>query len=104
MHHMPTARKRSPTVRNSAIRGFRARVLRIVAEIPVGRALSYGEVAALAGSSRAARAVGNIMRNNRDPQLPCHRVVRADGSAGGYNRGGAAAKRARLKAEGVVVK
>lgn len=49
--------------------------------------MTYGEVAALAGSDGAARAVGNIMKQNYDPTVPCHRVVRSDGTAGGYNRG-----------------
>jgi O-6-methylguanine DNA methyltransferase len=46
-------------------------------------------VAKLAGSPKAYRAVGNILNKNYDPQIPCHRVVRSDGTAGGYNRGSA---------------
>ncbi len=49
--------------------------------------MTYGEVARRAGNPRAARAVGTIMRANYDPTVPCHRVVRSDGTLGGYNRG-----------------
>jgi methylated-DNA-[protein]-cysteine S-methyltransferase len=66
---------------------FRDRVLKIVSRIPKGKTMSYGEVAFLAGSPGGARAVGNIMKNNWDPTIPCHRVVRSDGQPGGYNRG-----------------
>ena len=68
-------------------RGFKDRVLRAVRRIPKGQVLSYKQVAELAGSPRAYRAVGNIMNKNRDPKVPCHRVIRSDGRAGGYNGG-----------------
>lgn len=74
----------------------------IVGRIPKGSTMTYGEVATKAGNPKAARAVGAIMRTNFDPTIPCHRVVRSDGTPGGYNRG-AAKKIARLKAEGVVL-
>ncbi|MDQ5943694.1 MAG: methylated-DNA-[protein]-cysteine S-methyltransferase [Patescibacteria group bacterium] len=66
---------------------FKSKVLDVVRNIPKGQTMTYGEVAALAGSDGAARAVGNIMKQNYDPTVPCHRVVRSDGTAGGYNRG-----------------
>lgn len=66
---------------------FRELVLKVVSKIPKGEALTYKEVARRAGSPRAYRAVGNILNKNFDPQIPCHRVVRSDGKAGGYNRG-----------------
>lgn len=66
---------------------FRSRVLKIVKNIPRGAALSYRDVARLAGKPKAYRAVGNILNKNYDPKIPCHRVVRSDGSPGGYNRG-----------------
>jgi methylated-DNA-[protein]-cysteine S-methyltransferase len=62
--------------------------------------MTYGEVAALAGSPGAARAVGTIMATNFRPEIPCHRVIRADGSLGSYNRGGPAVKRRKLEEEG----
>ncbi len=80
---------------------FKIKVLNVVARIPKGQVMTYGQVAKLAGNARAARAVGVIMRANYDPKIPCHRVVRADGTVGGYNRG--ARKKIRLlKQEGVL--
>jgi O-6-methylguanine DNA methyltransferase len=61
--------------------------------------MTYAEVARRAGNARAARAVGNIMRANYDPTIPCHRVVRSDGAPGGYNRGGPKAKERLLRDE-----
>ncbi len=72
----------------------------VVRKIPKGETVTYSHVARLAGSPRAARAVGNILHTNYDPAIPCHRVVRADGTPGGYNRG-EARKRILLKEEGV---
>jgi len=68
---------------------FAERVLAIVGRIPYGKTLTYQEVARRAGSPRAFRAVGNIL-NRYDPRVitvPCHRVVRSDGSVGGYRWG-----------------
>lgn len=64
---------------------FSDRVRAVVKNIPKGKAMTYGEVAAAAGSPGAARAVGNAMRNNKDHSIPCHRVVAAGGKLGGYN-------------------
>lgn len=66
---------------------FREKVFAIVRAIPAGHVLTYSEVARRAGSPRASRAVGNILKTNYDPAIPCHRVIRADGQVGGYNRG-----------------
>ena len=49
--------------------------------------MTYKEVATKAGRPRAYRAVGNILNTNYDSKIPCHRVVRSDGTAGGWNRG-----------------
>ena len=67
---------------------FSERVYAIVAKIPKGKVMTYKQVAAKAGSPHAARAVGNLMKNNYNPKIPCHRVVRSDGKIGDYNRGG----------------
>jgi O-6-methylguanine DNA methyltransferase len=83
-------------------RGFRTRVLSAVRRIPPGRVATYGDVAAAAGTPRAARAVGNIMKGCRAPGVPCHRVIAAGGRLGGYG-GSEGLKRALLVAEGVVV-
>ncbi len=80
---------------------FTNRVLSVVRRIPVGRVATYGGVAALAGRPRAARAVGNIMRTCRRPDVPCHRVIAAGGRLGGY--GTVSLKRSLLAAEGVIV-
>lgn len=81
---------------------FAERVREVVREIPRGQTRSYGEVAKAAGRPGAARAVGTIMKNNYDPTVPCHRVIKSDGTLGAYNRGGEAKKRALLKAEGAI--
>ena len=82
---------------------FREKVLAIVAKIPKGKSMTYKEVAIKAGNAKAARAVGAVMRTNYNPDVPCHRVVRSDGSLGSYNRGGERKKRALLKKEGVIL-
>ncbi len=66
---------------------FAKKVYKIVQNIPEGETLSYQDVAILAGSPRAYRAVGNILNKNYNPEIPCHRVIRSDGKIGGYNRG-----------------
>lgn len=66
---------------------FQKKVLKVVAEIPKGKIMTYKQIALLAGSPRAYRAVGNILKKNWDPKIPCHRVIRSDGEPGGYNRG-----------------
>lgn len=79
---------------------FAERVRDVVRKIPKGKTMSYAQVAQRAGSPGAFRAVGTIMKHNFDITVPCHRVIRADGSVGEYNRGGSAAKLKLLKREG----
>ena len=74
-------------------------MLAAVRRIPPGQVATYGDIAALAGSPRAWRAVGTIMRENRDPAMPCHRVVASGGALGGYG-GNLQLKRELLRAEG----
>ncbi len=81
---------------------FSRRVLAVVRRIPPGRVATYGDVADMAGRPRAARAVGNIMRECHDPGTPCHRVVAAGGALGGYG-GNLQLKRELLRAEGLEV-
>ncbi len=64
---------------------FKQRVLQIVKSIPKGKTLSYKEVAKLSGNEKASRVVGNIMSKNQDKDIPCHRVIKSDGSFGKYN-------------------
>ena len=73
-------------VLNKAV-SFSKKVYTIVAAIPAGETLTYKEVAERAGRPKAYRVVGNILNKNNDPCIPCHRVIRADGSVGGYNKG-----------------
>ncbi len=60
-------------------------VKEVVRKIPRGSTLSYNEVATRAGNPRAARAVARIMSANHDLEIPCHRVICANGTLGGYN-------------------
>lgn len=85
------------------VASFADKVYAVVRKIPKGKVLTYKEVARLAGSPKASRAVGNILHKNFDPQIPCHRVIRTDGNLGGYNRG-AVEKRRKLIEEGVIEK
>jgi methylated-DNA-[protein]-cysteine S-methyltransferase len=63
-------------------------VYRTVATIPYGKTASYGQVAAMAGLPRAARFVGTTMAKNAYPVfIPCHRVIKSDGSIGGFGGG-----------------
>lgn len=82
---------------------FSTRVLSVVRRIPAGRVATYGDIAQIAGRPGAARAVGNIMRDCRARDVPCHRVVAAAGRLGGYG-GHTALKRALLEAEGIIVR
>jgi methylated-DNA-[protein]-cysteine S-methyltransferase len=81
---------------------FKEKVLEIVSKIPKGRVMTYKQVAEKAGSPRAARAVGSIMKANYNKNIFCHRVIRSDGKIGDYNRGGSAEKLRKLRAEGAI--
>lgn len=82
---------------------FNDRVYEIVRQIPEGKVASYGQVALLAGSRRASRAVGYALhRNPYYGKVPCHRVVFKDGRlATGFVFGGQGVQRQLLEAEGV---
>ncbi len=83
----------------SLSKGFRRDVLEHLRGIGYGHTETYSEVAVAAGSPRAVRAVGSACATNPLPVIvPCHRVLRSDGSLGGY-LGGLAAKRALLDLE-----
>lgn len=69
---------------------MRARLWDALRRVPAGATVSYAELAAAAGSPTAARAAGSACATNRVALIvPCHRVVRADGSTGGYRYGAA---------------
>jgi methylated-DNA-[protein]-cysteine S-methyltransferase len=80
---------------------FRRRVVRACREIPYGKTLSYGRLAAQCGSPSAARAAGRCMAANRIPLvIPCHRVIAVSGRLGGYSGpGGLDLKRKLLALE-----
>lgn len=81
---------------------FAEKVRDVVRRIPEGKTMTYKEVATSAGNPNAARAVGAVMRTNYLDDVPCHRVVRSDGSIGEYNRGGPEKKREILHREGAI--
>ena len=81
---------------------FRERVELVVAQIPVGRVMTYGQLAALCGNARAARIVGGIAHFG-DPQLPWQRVVNKQGKLASGYPGGREGHKAHLEAEGVAV-
>jgi len=79
---------------------FKEKVFEVVKRIPRGEVITYKEVARSVGRPGAARAVGNALNKNKNPKIPCHRVIRSDGKIGGYNRG-QKLKITLLKKEGV---
>ena len=82
--------------------GFQRAVLESTARIPPGQTRSYAEIAAAAGNPRAYRAAGSALGANPIPiVVPCHRVLRGDGSLGGYG-GGLEIKERLLRLEGAL--
>ena len=75
---------------------FQLQAYEEVRKIKKGKTKSYGEIARKLKTS--PRAVGRALKANKNPKIPCHRVIRADGSLGGYNRG-IGKKRELLKKE-----
>lgn len=83
------------------LKSFFDRVYEVVKTIPNGEVMTYGQVARAIGT-RDARRVGQALHANRDPTVPCHRVIFADGSlAPNYAFGGAEEQKKKLLAEGV---
>ena len=82
---------------------FKDKVYELTAQIPHGKVATYGQLAALAGSPGAARAVGMCMRTNPHPEIvPCYKVVASDGSLTGYSAGeGIVTKKEKLTHDGV---
>ena len=82
------------------------KVYEFVRNIPRGKVATYGQIALHLGNRNFARAVGNILHCNPDPEhIPCHRVVNAQGRlSSAYAFGGIEAQRCLLKSEGVVFK
>ena len=84
---------------------FSERVYAAVRRIPYGKVATYGQIAMLAGTPNAQRAVGNALHHNPDPEhTPCFRVVNAEGKlTGAFAFGGIHVQEEKLKAEGVEV-
>ena len=86
----------------SALSPFDRKVLEVTARIPAGKVATYAQVAAKAGNPRASRAAGNALHKNPVAIIvPCHRVLRSDGSLGGYG-GGLPVKEWLLRHEGAI--
>ena len=87
----------------SGVPDFHRRGYEAARKVSPGRTISYGELAARIGAPGAARAVGQALGRNRFPIIvPCHRVLAANGRAGGFSaHGGLSTKRTMLAAEGV---
>jgi methylated-DNA-[protein]-cysteine S-methyltransferase len=85
---------------------FQLKVWNYLKKIPKGKVRTYLEVAKSIGKPKAFRAVANaIGKNPYPPKIPCHRVIKSDGSLGGYSgKGGINKKRRLLKLEKVFVK
>lgn len=81
---------------------FQKKVLRAVCKIPKGEVRSYKWIAQEIGAPGASRAVGNALAKNPFPvEIPCHRVIKSDGSLGGYSaKGGVKEKLELLRKEG----
>ena len=82
---------------------FQIKVWKEIAKIPKGKTKTYKEIAIKIGHPNNARAVANACGKNPYPLIiPCHRVIRSDGSLGGYSgKGGLKTKRFLLKKEGI---
>ena len=85
---------------------FQIKVWNFLKKIPKGKVKTYLEVAKAIGKPKAFRAVANAIGKNPFPiKIPCHRVIRSDGSLGGYSgKGGIKEKKRLLKLENVFIK
>ena len=84
---------------------FQLKVWKYLKSIPKGELRTYSQVAIAIKKPKAVRAVANaIGKNPYAPKIPCHRVIRSDGSLGGYSgKGGINTKRKLLKLEGILL-
>jgi O-6-methylguanine DNA methyltransferase len=81
------------------------KILQYLQQIPPGKVVTYGQIAAHLGNPRLARAVGNALHRNPDgDRFPCYKVVSAQGKlSNSYAFGGLEAQKCRLQADGIVV-
>ena len=84
---------------------FEVKVWQYLKKIPLGSVKTYSQVAKGIGRPLAVRAVANaIGKNPYSPKIPCHRVIRSDGSIGGYSgKGGVKTKKLLLEKEGIML-
>ena len=84
---------------------FQIKVWKEISKIPKGKVSTYKELAKSIGRPNSSRAVANACGKNPFPiRIPCHRVIRSDGSLGGYSgKGGIRTKKSLLKEEGVIL-
>jgi methylated-DNA-[protein]-cysteine S-methyltransferase len=84
---------------------FQIKIWNYLKKIPKGRVKTYSQVAKAIGKPKAVRAVANaIGRNPYSPSIPCHRVIRSDGSLGGYSgKGGIKQKLKLLRSEKIKI-
>ena len=81
---------------------FKQKIYELAKQIPSGKVATYGQLAKMAGSPGASRAVGMCMSTNQTPEtIPCHRVVASNGKLTGYAFGGISKKKKILEKEGV---
>jgi len=83
---------------------FSEQVFLVIKNIPRGKVCTYAGVAKALGKPRAVRAIGNILKKNKQLIIvPCHRVIKSNGEAGGYVKGNKS-KKQLLKKEGIIIK
>ncbi len=84
---------------------FQLKVWKYLKKIPKGQIRTYSDVAKAINKPKSVRAVANAVgKNPYAPKIPCHRVIRSDGSLGGYSgKGGIKTKRKLLKSEGILL-
>lgn len=97
--------KKPPSIDDLLPAGFSLSVYKALQNIPAGKVITYSELASLCGHRKAYRAVGQALAKNIYPIIvPCHRVIRSDGSLGGFSGvGGISYKRRLLLHEGVKI-
>jgi len=85
---------------------FASRVYAELIKVPKGKAITYKALARRAGNQNAARAVGILMKNNKQPEyIPCYKIVKSNGEVGEYSaKGGRKKKINLLKNEGIKIK
>ena len=66
---------------------FQEKVFKVVQKIPKGKISTYKEIAKAINKPRAYRAVGNVLNKNKSKFIPCHRIIKSNGSLGGFNKG-----------------